>query len=109
MPYLLTLRILNPDGDPIPNAVVDIWHADSKGDYYFLDYTLRGKATTDANGYVDILTIPPGMYGVELFKRAGHFHMIIRPPKSMASKIHELTTQLYVCQGNDTKWTQTDM
>ena len=109
VPYLLSLRILNPDGDPIPHAVVDIWQADSKGDYYFLDYTLRGKAMTDANGYVEILTIPPGMYGPEIFKRAGHLHMILCPPKSVAGKVHELTTQLYVCEGNDTKWMEPDV
>jgi protocatechuate 3,4-dioxygenase beta subunit len=106
---LLSVRVLTPDGDPIANATLDIWQADSDGEYSLTSYSLRGKATTDANGHVEILTVPPGMYGPQFAKRAGHIHVIIRPPKGKADKYDELTTQIYICKGNDSKWMQGDL
>ena len=101
--------MLTPDGDPISGATLDIWQANSEGEYSLRDYTLRGKVTTDANGNVDVLTVPPGIYGLPFAKRAGHTHMIIQPPKDKANQYDELTTQLYTCKGNDSKWMQADL
>lgn len=103
----MVIRIVGPDGKPIPNAVLDWWQADEAGTYYYATYTLRGKARTDSEGYVEVLSVPPGPYGPAKVRRAGHFHIIVRPPgKSHASG---LTTQLYVCDGNDEKLLGTDL
>lgn len=66
---------------PIPNAKIDIWHADDAGayhpngsgnvkDYPISSITLRGFVLTDAKGFYSFNTIVPGYYG----SRALHIH-----------------------------------
>ncbi|OCH85236.1 aromatic compound dioxygenase [Obba rivulosa] len=98
VPFLLCLTIKDVKGNPIPHAEVDCWQADTNGSYYFRSYTLRGKLTTDFNGYVEALTAVPGEYGPKGSERPGHIHMRIR---DRSGQHHELTTQVYVCSGND--------
>ena len=84
---------------PIPNAVVDIWHA-NKGMYdetsnTFLnsDYEnnyYRGKVFTDSNGNYAFQTIMPGKYLNGLTYRPRHIHY-----KSSYLNQNEITTQLY--------------
>jgi len=108
VPFLMTVRILSPEGKPVANATLDWWQADSSGGYYFTQYKLRGTVTTDANGVVEVLTVVPGAYGVMSVTRPGHFHLIVRPSKEDSKKYDELTTQLYVCKGNDTAAIKSD-
>ncbi len=54
-PLLVTARVVNRAGEPIPGAEVDIWHASPVGLYENqdpdqVDMNLRGKFTTDAQG-----------------------------------------------------------
>lgn len=98
----MTVRILTPEGRPIRGATLDWWQADLNGDYSIRDYSLRGVVSTDADGVVEVLTTPPAYYGFGT-KRAGHFHVIIRPPKDQSGKWDSLTTQLYVCVNNNSK------
>lgn len=54
-PLLVTGRVVNRAGEPIPGAEVDIWHASPVGLYENqdpdqADMNLRGKFTTDAQG-----------------------------------------------------------
>ena len=97
----MTVRVMDADGVPLPGATLDWWQADSEGSYYFKDYTLRGTVKTDANGYAEILTVIPGVYGAPGIMRAGHFHARIRAPPGAQGKWEELTTQMYICEGND--------
>ena len=85
-------------GEPLPNVQLDWWQADSQGQYYYRSYGLRGKVTTDNNGNAEVLTIAPGRYGRGDILRAAHIHLMF----SIRDSIHDrLTTQLYICQGND--------
>ena len=93
-PFLFILDIKDTKGDPIPNATLDCWQADSGGNYYFSSWTLRGKVTTDVNGRVEILTVRPGAYA----NRAGHLHLMV---KGTEGKHVPMTTQTYVCRGNN--------
>jgi len=102
-PFLLTIRVLTPDGKPVCNATIDLWQADSAGSYYVFEYGLRGKVVTDANGYVEVLTVPPGEYGPMGLRRPGHIHAMISPSKEDAKRWDGFTTQLYVCAGNTPK------
>ncbi|KAL4245618.1 intradiol ring-cleavage dioxygenase family protein [Abortiporus biennis] len=104
-PFVFTLQILSPSQQPLPNTTIDIWQASTVGEYYFKMYRLRGKCVTDADGKVEILTVAPGMYGPKGHERAGHFHLKISPP---STGIEGLTTQVYVCEGNNAKWLKTD-
>ena len=83
---------------PIAGAEIDIWHADTTGNYHpnnngpFTDYkpeelALRGLVKTAADGSYRFTSIIPGQYT----NRARHFHFKIRAPGQPV-----LTTQLIV-------------
>ena len=46
----------------IENAVIDIWHANDAGQYDTAGYNLRGKTTSNAQGFYVFETILPGKY-----------------------------------------------
>jgi catechol 1,2-dioxygenase len=59
-------QVTDVDGKTIPGAIVDVWHANSKGGYSFFDpsqspYNLRRRIETDAEGhYFFRSTLPVG-------------------------------------------------
>ena len=60
--------VRNSDGKPVSGAIVDVWHANTKGMYSFFDktqskYNLRRRIETDANGCYEFRTIVPAGYG----------------------------------------------
>lgn len=71
---------------PVANALVDLWHADDKGDYDNSGFRLRGHVRADGEGRYRFRTIVPGAYE----GRTRHFHIKVAPP---AGRL--LTTQLY--------------
>ncbi|KAI0355466.1 aromatic compound dioxygenase [Trametes cingulata] len=106
-PFLFVFTVKDAKGDPVPNATLDWWQADSDGGYYFASWTLRGKVTTDAQGRAEVLTVRPGDYGSPLGgKRAGHVHLVVSGTKG---KHRAMTTQVYVCPGNKTEHMMTDL
>ena len=81
----------------IEGAVVDIWHADDNGDYDNQGYNLRGKVTTNSEGFYLFETIKPGKYLISGGQfRPSHIHFKITPPNSPT-----LTTQLYFSGDED--------
>jgi protocatechuate 3,4-dioxygenase beta subunit len=84
---VLTGRVLNEKGKPIPNAVVNLWSSDAIGNYDMLGYKYHGYQVTDAAGRYEFTTIVPGCY----FPRdAKHLHVKLQGVSS------PITTQLYV-------------
>jgi protocatechuate 3,4-dioxygenase beta subunit len=78
VPLALTMTVVNVKNScaSIANAVVEIWHCDTSGNYSEYGSTgtqtfLRGLQTTDASGAVSFLTIYPGWYA----GRATHIHV----------------------------------
>jgi catechol 1,2-dioxygenase len=66
--FLISGRVTGEGGTPIPGAIVDIWHANSKGGYSFIDgeqapFNLRRRIETDAQGRYLARTIVPNGYG----------------------------------------------
>jgi len=102
--YLFTGQIIDPEGKSVANATLDFWHACPDGVYYFDRYELRGTVTTDSEGYFEVLSVTPGAY----LGRAGHFHFIITPTAYDLQKYEPLTTQAYVCTGNNKDEMNTD-
>jgi catechol 1,2-dioxygenase len=56
------------DGKPISGAILDVWHANTKGSYSFFDksqrkYNLRCRIETGADGRYSFRTIIPAGYG----------------------------------------------
>jgi protocatechuate 3,4-dioxygenase beta subunit len=70
----------------LPRAIVDLWHADDKGEYDNKGFRLRGHQITDAAGRYRFRTIVPAVYT----GRTRHFHVKVAVPERPV-----LTTQLY--------------
>jgi catechol 1,2-dioxygenase len=60
-------QVRDKDGKPVANAVVDVWHANTKGGYSFFDpsqskYNLRRRVVTDGEGRYRFRSILPAGY-----------------------------------------------
>lgn len=102
----LAIRVRDADScDPLPNAVVDIWHCDAGGVYSGFEAAstgagggpggggptdeekyLRGAQVTNSDGIVEFVTIYPGWYR----GRTVHIHAKVHVDNQSA-----LTTQFY--------------
>lgn len=87
---LLEGRVLSTTCQPIPNAIVDLWSCDAKGEYDNAGFKLRGHQITDAQGRFRFETLMPGSYGNSGFRRTPHLHVKVKGPGTPL-----LTTQLY--------------
>jgi protocatechuate 3,4-dioxygenase beta subunit len=84
---------------PLPDAILDVWHASAKGFYSNMlglgradnpqTFRLRGRFRTNAAGQYVIETILPGDYPWP-FVRARHIHCIVTCPHYTT-----LTTQIF--------------
>jgi len=82
----LTGFVLTRDCRPVGNALIDLWHADAKGDYDNRGFRCRGHQFSDAQGRFGFVTVLPARYP----GRTRHFHV-----KVQAANGPVLTTQLY--------------
>ena len=103
-------RVLDEAGHPVAGAIVDVWHADTKGNYSYFDntqskYNLRRRIETDANGIYRFRSImpvgyscPPGGSTNRLLDAMGrhdhrpaHIHFFVS-----ANGYRHLTTQINI-------------
>ncbi|MEL7560260.1 catechol 1,2-dioxygenase [Stutzerimonas chloritidismutans] len=61
-------QVLDVNGKPVANALVDVWHANTKGMYSYFDpsqseYNLRRRIVADAEGRYRFRSIVPSGYG----------------------------------------------
>jgi catechol 1,2-dioxygenase len=106
-------QVQDTAGTPVPGAIVDVWHANTKGFYSFFDptptpqspYNLRRRIETDAEGCYRFRTIMPSGYGCppdgptqQLLDRLGrhgkrpaHVHFFVEAPG-----FRKLTTQINI-------------
>jgi protocatechuate 3,4-dioxygenase beta subunit len=84
---VLTGRVLNEKGTPIPDAIVNLWSSDAVGNYDMVGYKYHGYQITDAQGRYEFTTIIPGCYEP---RDAKHLHVKVQGNSS------PITTQLYV-------------
>jgi protocatechuate 3,4-dioxygenase beta subunit len=92
----LTGRVLSSSGEPVANAVVEIWQCDSNGRYHHPadrrgpadpNFQGYGRALTDADGAYRFRTIRPAPYP----GRTPHIHFAVT-----AAGFPKLVTQMYV-------------
>ncbi|CAJ0782541.1 catechol 1,2-dioxygenase [Ralstonia chuxiongensis] len=69
-PLIIHGTVTGPDGKPVAGAVVECWHANSKGFYSHFDptgaqtqFNLRGAVRTAADGKYEFRTLMPVGYG----------------------------------------------
>jgi protocatechuate 3,4-dioxygenase beta subunit len=79
-------QVLSPQCKPVPNALLDFWHADEQGAYDNKGFRYRGHQYTDVQGRYRLETIVPAEYP----GRTRHLHV-----KAQAQGRRVLTTQLY--------------
>ena len=84
---VLSGRVLNQKGTPIPRAIVNLWSSDAAGNYDMLGHKYHGYQVTDAEGRYEFTTIVPGAYEP---REAKHLHVKVQGISS------PITTQLYV-------------
>jgi protocatechuate 3,4-dioxygenase beta subunit len=85
-PVELSGVVLTRSCQPVTDALVELWHADERGEYDNGGFRLRGHLSTDAQGRYAFHTIFPGLYP----GRTRHYHI-----KVQARNRPVLTTQLY--------------
>lgn len=85
-PLLVAGRVFNTDGEPLPAAVLEVFHSDHYGKYDQEGFRYRGRIPVRAQGDYRFETIMPGQYG----GRAQHVHYVITAPGHK-----RLVTQLY--------------
>ncbi|WP_350612935.1 catechol 1,2-dioxygenase [Pseudomonas sp. HY7a-MNA-CIBAN-0227] len=61
-------QVRDTDGEPLANAIVDVWHANTGGTYSYFDpsqseFNLRRRIQTDAEGCYRFQSIVPSGYG----------------------------------------------
>lgn len=100
--------VRDTDGSPVAGAVIDVWHANTKGGYSHFDpsqtpYNLRRRMKTDAQGRYQFRSIVPSGYGVppdgptnhllqaigRHGQRPAHIHFFVEAPGH-----RKLTTQI---------------
>jgi protocatechuate 3,4-dioxygenase beta subunit len=79
-------QVLTRSCRPVAQALVDLWHADERGEYDTGGFRYRGHLFTDAEGRYRFRTILPARYT----GRTRHYHV-----KVQARQQGVLTTQLY--------------
>lgn len=85
-PFELSGFVLTRACRPLRGAVVDLWHADDKGEYDATGFRYRGHVITRPDGTFHFRTIMPAVYS----GRTRHYHVKVQTPGSRL-----LTTQLY--------------
>ncbi|MGT2473231.1 catechol 1,2-dioxygenase [Paraburkholderia terrae] len=118
-PLVIRGTVTGPDGKPVANALVECWHANSKGFYSHFDptgaqseFNLRGAVSTDAQGKYEFRTLMPVGYGcpphgatqqlLNVLARHGnrpaHVHFFVT-----TDKYRKLTTQINI-EGDPLIW-----
>ena len=87
---VITGKVMDMRCQPLKGAILDIWQANSTGEYDNKGFTLRGKVKTNNDGVYLIDTIIPKEYGQGDITRPGHIHLKVGVPNQPT-----LTTQLY--------------
>lgn len=107
LPLKLKIKVLGVSNcEPVPNAVVNIWHCDARGVYSEFGMVagnpddasestwLRGYQTTDVNGECEFETVFPGWYP----GRATHIHFDVHlgfDPEEEVDRNHNESSTFY--------------
>jgi protocatechuate 3,4-dioxygenase beta subunit len=80
-------RVSNEKGVPIPHSVINVWMSDHDGNYDMIGYRHHGIVEADEFGHYEFWTIIPGAYEP---REAKHIHVMVQ------GNSFPITTQLYI-------------
>ncbi|MGE5641304.1 MAG: protocatechuate 3,4-dioxygenase subunit alpha [Clostridia bacterium] len=92
-PIEITGRIVQGDGKPLDNAIVEIWQASAEGRLDDPDFLGWGRAATNADGVYSFKTVMPG----SLPDRAPHVNVAIL----FSGLMRQLQTTLFFSNQDD--------
>jgi len=85
-------RVVDGDGKPVNDALVEIWQADSRGRYGTKSFRGFGRSATDAQGKFHFQTVKPGRVpGLAGKLQAPHIAVNI----FMRGQLKQLVTRIY--------------
>jgi protocatechuate 3,4-dioxygenase, beta subunit len=97
-------RVLDEDGRPVPNTLIEVWQANAAGRYVHVNdqhpapldenFTGAGRVVTDADGNYRFVTVKPGAYPWKNHHNAwrpAHIHFSLFG----ASFLSRMVTQMY--------------
>src|SRR5690242_18794671 len=89
-PLRVSGKVFDTRGMPLPDARVEIWHADHFGHYDVQGYRYRAKLAPNAQGDYGIETVMPGHYPD---RPAQHIHYLISAPghKTLVTQVYFAT------------------
>jgi protocatechuate 3,4-dioxygenase beta subunit len=101
---IVTGRVMDEDGRPIPDTLIEVWQANASGRYIHVvdqhpapldpNFSGGGRCVTDSDGRYRFVTIKPGAYPWRNHPNAwrpAHIHMSLFGP----SFLTRLVTQMY--------------
>jgi catechol 1,2-dioxygenase len=80
-------RVLNEKGTPIPGALINVWMSDHDGNYDLVGYRYNGIVVADEEGRYEFTSIIPGCYEP---RDAKHIHVKVQGTS------RPITTQLFI-------------
>ena len=96
-------RVVDGDGRPVPNSLIEIWQANSAGRYAHAkddhpapldpNFTGTGRTMTDAEGFYRFVTIKPGAYpwrNHDNAWRPAHIHFSLFGPAFVTRLISQM-------------------
>ncbi|QSN63092.1 catechol 1,2-dioxygenase [Caballeronia sp. M1242] len=118
-PLVIRGTVTGPDGKPLANALVECWHANSKGFYSHFDptgaqsdFNLRGAVKTDSEGKYEFRTLMPVGYGCPPQRSTQHLLNALGRHGNRPAHVHffvtadncrKLTTQINI-EGDPLIW-----
>ena len=118
-PLVIRGTVTGPDGKPVAGAVVECWHANSKGFYSHFDptgaqndFNLRGAISTGADGKYEFRTLMPVGYGCPPQGATQHLLNVLARHGNRPAHVHffvtsdkhrKLTTQINI-EGDPLIW-----
>jgi protocatechuate 3,4-dioxygenase beta subunit len=87
LPLSVSGRVWSARGQPLPGALVELWHTDHRGHYDLDGYRYRASLPADSDGKYAISTVMPGHYPDRVCQ---HIHYLVTAPGHKP-----LITQLY--------------
>jgi protocatechuate 3,4-dioxygenase alpha subunit len=74
----LACRVIDGDGIPVPDALIELWQADANGNYGDPSFGGFGRLGSDENGFCVFETVRPGrVAGLNGALQAPHINLIV--------------------------------